>query len=330
MNSPTSSILYPALRLLIVSRLQKSIVSIEFSPSYLTESGSQKPIFNPLIKDGLWIKTTTELGAFLDIPLNQINTGTQLEYVSALAFKLAQFQSLSTFALADQIRVSLDHQDQTVQFDTPPERIWQNFIISISQPGWIHLRLTDLGLAEWLQWTIDAIWTPSKPADPRSAFEAGHYLQSAVTFEVLHTYARCNSLLRLGKSEKLIQFESEQDFNHLSQPIPWLNAEQAFRTQYLPDWDLIQQLSEAMDYLATSAAVASASSEQQAFNHQALKVAHRLSQTFQRFHASCRIWGLDQQKRSLAQVRLGLVLITHKVLQSLIEARLGWKAHLEL
>jgi arginyl-tRNA synthetase len=83
---------------------------------------------------------------------------------------------------------------------------------------------------------------------------------------------------------------------------------------------LIQQLCEALDYLAT----ATTSSQQ------GLKVTLRLSQAFQRFHAASRIWGLEQQEQPLAQVRLGLVLLTRKVLRSLIEARLGWKAPSEL
>lgn len=315
MNPLTSSILYPALQLLIVSRLQKSIVPIEISRSPFIQSGFQKPIFHPVVENGLQVKSTIKPDSFLEIPLHQINTRNEIKYVSALAFKLTQFQSLSTLALAEQIQINLHHLRETVQFDTFPERVWRNFIISVTSPGWIYLHLTDSGLAEWLQWTIDSAWP-----NPQVGAQACDRIHSdATTFEVLHTYARCNSLLNLGKTERLIQFESGQEC--LSQPIPWLTIEQKFSTQHHQDWALIQQLSQALDYLATSTASSS---------QQALKVTLRLSQTFQRFHAACRIWGMEQQERPLAQVRLGLVLLTRKVLHSLIEARLGWKAPSEL
>jgi hypothetical protein len=164
-NPHASSILYPALRSLIVNRLQKSIVSIEISPSHPIQSGSQKLIFNPVVENGLQVKSTIKPDSFLEIPLHQINTRTEIEYVSALAFKLTQFQSLSTLALAEQIQINLNHPRERVQFDTPPERVWRNFIITATPPGWVHLRLTDFGLAEWLQWTIDSDW-PDQQVDP--------------------------------------------------------------------------------------------------------------------------------------------------------------------
>lgn len=289
-----------------------------------------------MIEPDLWAQAAVKPNNFLDVPLKQMNTGTQLEYVSALAFKLSQFQPLSTLALADQIQASLNHQTQRVKIDTPPERIWRNFIITIVEPGWIYLRLSDSGLAEWLQWTIDLPWQTCLSWQTRQLVEdtalpwvgASSVRHSDTAFEILHTYARCNSVLHLGRDAKLIQFEAEQDLSDLSQPIPWLNAEQTFEAQHLQDWALIRQLSEAIDYLADSASPSKPASPQA--TRQALKMADQLSQTFQRFHAACRIGGMAEQERPLAQVRLGLVWLTRKVLQVLIEARLQWVATSEL
>jgi arginyl-tRNA synthetase len=264
---------------------------------------------------------------FLAIPLKQIPAGNQIEYVSALAFKLSQSRSLCSQRLAEQIQAHLDAQTQTVVIDTPPERIWQHFSISIVTPGWIHLRLTDSGLAEWLQWALDFPWQSTQPTDICSVTSVGADAhRSAIAFDICHAYARCNSLLHLGREGKLIQFQVEPDqpeaLIHFSQPIPWLDNKQTFVAQHPQEWALIRQLSEAIDALAIPAPKTASSQA----DRLTLKRTHHLSQTFQHFHAACRIWGMDTQNPSLAQVRLGLVLLTQRVLRALIETRLQWVA----
>lgn len=322
MNPLTSPILYPALQPLLVNRLQKSINFTELVPSETTQICPQKTTANAKGENPSVVK----LNDFLEIPLRQINARTQIEYVSALAFKLSQGQSFSSQGLAEQIQANLHAQTQAVTIDTPPERIWQNFIVTVVEPGWIHLRLTDTGLAEWLQWAIDFPWQIDRPDHNRPASFAGADRHSVIAFEILHAFARCNSLLHLGRESRLIQFSSAQDQSgqeiiHLSHPIPWLNGEQTFVGQHPQDWALIRQLSEAIDALAATPKTASPQADRQA-----LKLAHRLSQAFQRFHAACRIWGMDSQNPSLTQVRLGLVWLTQRVLQILIETRLQWSA----
>ncbi|NEO64740.1 MAG: glutamate acetyltransferase, partial [Moorea sp. SIO4G2] len=62
-----------------------------------------------------------------------------------------------------------------------------------------------------------------------------------------------------------------------------------------------------------------------------LKLASSVSNAFEQFYRSCRIWGeVKHQTPRLAQARLGLVGVTQVVLRSLLEEQLGVPAPGEL
>lgn len=273
-----------------------------------------------------------------DIPLNRIQSRLQVEYVSALALKLAQHQDQSASNLAQQIVAHLNHSVAVDQSDQVSDRIWRNIAISVGNPGWIHLRLTDPGLAEWLQYLISAPLRSREPIsreqkrmlnDTRISTEIGHLNQnSPQLFAVLHSHARCWAVLQMAKRENLVSLEPAEDDRGLSivQAVSWLTAEQKLRCQQNQEWLLIGQISDALDYLAEASPHASTSNSQVA-----LKVTIRLSEAFQAFYAACRIWGeVSRYDRPLAQVRLGLVLITQRVLRCLLEQQLNLPAPIEL
>jgi arginyl-tRNA synthetase len=133
-------------------------------------------------------------------------------------------------------------------------------------------------------------------------------------FSVQYAYARCWSLVQLGCREKLIQLQEEGDnlFLLSPNPIPWLNCEK-LRFHHPNELSLLSQLIQVVDDLEFPA--------NNSFVNWG-KTALTLSQCFERFWASCRIWG-DVESLELAQARLGLILATSFVLKLLLEKKLG-------
>lgn len=316
MSSPISPIVYPALRSLLVNRLQKSL--------NLQEATSAVQI--NLINSN---KPTVDLSRFnlpklQNISLKRVQSRTQLKYISALAFQLSAQQH--ALILAQQIVTNLNlllqpnHTDSINSSITA--RVWQNFSISAIPPGWIELHLSDAGIAEWLQLLTHVSFPDSEKPSKKSTVSL-HSFNAADRFTALHSHARCCALLRMAAQEKLLQLQFTQTNGHLkinlNQPLPWLNTHGMLRCQQDPEWNLILQINDAIDYLAESVSAIEPK--------QTIKVVHNLSQAFQTFHAACRIWGeVKTQDLPLAQVRLGLVLATQKVLQTLLEQRLNLPA----
>lgn len=308
MNLQVPPILYPALASLIVNRLQKSLEIQEVS-------GLQRQKIMALDGVALNLSPSSPSG-FQDLPLNRIKVTNRLEYVSALAFKLQPLQSQPALLLAQQLVAVLSSSSALDQPSAAMERIWQHFVISASPPGWIHLQLTDPGLAAWLQGLGSCCLQNVTRPDSISPSELDRNCPEV--FAAIHTYARCCSLLQLAAQENLIQIaQTDLAGVVLDQPIPWLDADRKLRCQQ-PEWNLILQISDTMDYLAQPQGTAA---------QQSLKVLHRLSQAFQTFHAACRIWGdVKLHELPIAQVRLGLTLITQRVLHILLTQKLNLDA----
>lgn len=315
---------YAALKVILVNRLQKSL------------HPSEK--IGHLGQDGDWSDRANEAFAshFLElgeIPINRVQRHDRICYVSAVALKLSQQRVGPSLELAHHIAEGLRLQESPpstpllsngagLPFWREVERqVGNNFTVEVKPPGWIYLHLTDRGLAAWLQGLVEFTdwntWLPTTPSPGRSSTSTppvSTLPKSIDTFQILHSHARCCALLRLGVRENLIQLH-ESDRNRCWQltyphPIPWLPEEQPFPGQQAPEQRLIAQIIEVIDRL----------SEPEIAIPKRWRLAQELSQVFYQFHVNCQIvGGVKESNLSLVQARLGLVLICQKLLQHLLQ-----------
>ncbi len=252
----------------------------------------------------------------------------QVVYVSNVAFTLGK--SLKTPPLEVAKSLASYYETDTRQKD---------FIITVVQPGFLQLKLTDLKLANWLQCLP---FLPLMLANlPLPGYSNLLSTNSSGLFAIQSAHARCYSLMQLAQREGLINLEeisankiksmfagldtAFQEGNILifthPQPLPWLNYRQQLQFEHRADYALIIQLVKAVDDLC--------SSSQSNLNYWA-KTALNLSQAFAEFLSHCRIFGeTNAQLPKLAQGRLGLILGTYVVLKLLLR-RLGAFAPQEL
>lgn len=323
MSVPVNSILSLDLRLLLVNKLQKSLTSQygislqQAHPNHLDKLAVNLSHFWPSL--------------FQDIPLNRIHSENQLEYVSAIAFKLSKLLHQPASKLAEQIVIQINQESEVNHTNTVPgpntvpEQIWQNFwqnwIALAVEPGWIRLRLTEQGLAEWLQHLLHAplTWEPEEMLHNTQIVEIDP--DSPHFFTVLHTHARCCALLCRAHEGNLIQLATSTSQVStaitIAGALPWLtDTDISLRFQQDQEWNLIGQISDTLSYLSLSETDLKA-------NPPATKVAYDLSRAFQTFYAACPIWGEAKQNLALAQAQLGLVSITQRMLDWLLKTKLG-------
>ncbi len=277
-----------------------------------------------------------------EIPLNRLKVAAPIRYVSAIAFRLAQRLEIgkAPLEIAREIAEQLDYLISTAQASENSEasdliwpQIWQNFTVQTAEPGWIYLQLSDRGVAIWLQSLICSQMPLSDSTSLSSSTQlsldpspqavinpALNIRNSTRLFPLLHTHARCCSLLRLANQTGIIRLDRPEfaaGASVAAPDFPWLHPESAqLRCQHPTEQQLISQLVSTLDQLN-----ASAQSDR--------KLAQALSHNFQSFHAACRIWGDERTDLPLAQTRLGLIWIVQRVMRSLL-AELGIEAPIEL
>lgn len=334
MSGQFRPILSLALRQLLASRLQNNC----YVKRYLTRQSSLDDLLEPQIQEN---KLLLHRGVPNDlIPIKRVSQNQQIVYVSAIAFKVQPQQGQSTLELAEQIAAGLtqaNDTDNALTQQTPLDRIWQNFTIQVTPPGWIYFRLTEKGLSAWLQLQVNQIpeiaeTYPDFSTDLISNVQTKSDLirDSTNIFLILHTYARCCAVLRLGLQLQLVQFNQA----HAPQrgkvwkitqpdPLPWLILNHTLRLTQPAEWNLIDRLCIVFDDLSRMNLTPS--------RQQCLKWLVSLSQDFQKFYASCRICGeISSSDRALAQARLGLTMATQRLLKFLIELHLEAVAPAEL
>ena len=101
------------------------------------------------------------------LPLKKIALGkfketSQILYISAVSLKLANVWGQPAIdiakTLANALSVSIAANVPAIP-PTPACRlddVWPHFKAQVSPPGWIHLRLSDQGIGQWLQLLNDA------------------------------------------------------------------------------------------------------------------------------------------------------------------------------
>ncbi|WP_353932552.1 DALR anticodon-binding domain-containing protein [Okeanomitos corallinicola TIOX110] len=208
------------------------------------------------------------------------------------------------------------------------------FHVKVVPPAWIHIELTDPTLAAWLNFLID------EKRHLKECEQINQFTNIRVgelhpqdcglknidlCFQVQYTHARCCSLLKLASRDGLIKIVQDgANILELSptQSIPWLDCDQKLRFYRPEELRLLALLVKTVDNLVfpDSKSVVN-------WNTAAL----RLSAAFESFWCECRIWGeVKINSLELAQARLGLLMATQWVLQSVLEGKLGIVAPWEL
>lgn len=331
---PPVFIIYPALRSLAIYQLQEALCQAERAFQ------AEKSSLNFELDRALFQKQMQSQ----NIPLNRAQDITQVWYTSAIALRLSRSWKFSALELAEKISAYLLASiNQTVDKSVthlPLDRVWQNFTIQTVPPGWIQLRLSDAGLAEWLKLLlqprpIDILQELGGFSEKNSRFPEtfAHF------FQIQQTYARCCALLRLSIQEGWIpppqNNVSLRVYEGLENEFmaPFVSVSLAHSQQFLcckqrAEQKLIGQLVSVVDEIETllrqpliteekGTKGASKKTIDLAQGEAIAKLINALSQAFQAFDAACRIGGeVQREQPELARSRLMLVAATQSVLQS--------------
>ncbi|KAM3106372.1 DALR anticodon-binding domain-containing protein [Phormidesmis sp. 146-20] len=224
------------------------------------------------------------------IPLRQVRNATSLtEYQSAIALKLASGSLRTALPLAYQVAKNF------TQFDAPQteestvfQDILREFTVRVTALGYLEFVLSDRGFAIWLQFLIE------KP--PRIPLISADKLPSdESTFLCQYSHARCVTLIRLAKEAGI-----ELDRSNRTQSKPDLSEP--------ADRDLIFLIISVLDDLYDASMTQSSQT--------VFKGTIALAQAFQRFYKVCQLVNLSPR-------RLSLVMVTQRLLRSLLQEGLG-------
>lgn len=294
MNHQLPSVNYPAIKQLLVSRLQAALELSIWDCSVLKQLKSQR----------LYLAQQQQ----------------RVLYVCAIALELSQALNLSALEIANTLAQLVCRQFESTGTTHKPD-----FIIQVVPPGWLHFELTELYQAAWLQ---NLLLSPPILQMPQTQNPQLSKSDASGLFAVQYAHARCCSLVQLAHREGLITLGQASDTSSAlwvvvkPNPIPWLHFEQKLRLSHPAERALIAQLLGLVDDIYCP-------SSRQRINW--LKAGLNLSQAFQSFYSNCRIWGeVKSQNIQLAQARLGLLLITQSALRLLLQDRLGIIAPSEL
>ncbi|MBD3880667.1 hypothetical protein IFO70_02750 [Phormidium tenue FACHB-886] len=354
MSLSSLSILTLSIRSLLVRRLQKALqLQQELLPG-----GQVAPLTASIgavsIKQPLAISPS-------EISLNRFKQSSPIRYVSAIAFRLARQLQMEASRLGNaldtasikrmQIEIAqivverladLAAADLASESPNLSALVWQNCQVQTAEPGWVYLELTDRGVAIWLQALIDQQLHdgsfPVLEANRIGQFSnlASDLSNSTSIFSFLYTHARCCSLLYLANQTGLIQLDiakcavSRSNLAVLDPLLlPWQDDRSRLRCQHPAELQLVSQIVNVLDRLADLPDLDLPDLQTDHCPKQYSKLAHRLSQDFQSFYAAHPIWGTVRDDLPLAQVRLGLVLITQRLMQLLLRG-MGIEAPAEL
>lgn len=313
------------------------------------------------------------------IPMHRLSDNTGIVYRSAIALKLSPLWQLTALDIANKIAESIatscqdtsnegtgDWGQQEVKTQKSnsqslsPSQVCLDFSVEVMFPGWMQFRLSDRGLATWLQQLIQI---PALLSDWENKSSIGFQRQGEVgeretqiknryspepdithqgqlteraknahsLFGVQYAHARCCSLLRLAHRQGLIKL-SDPDCKTLGwqfvdpNPIPWLYGDPGMESE---------SMRLRLGHSAERGLIAQVLDGIEQISHStpasAIKLANALSDGFEKFYSACRIWGeVKTETPKLAQARLGLVGVTQKLLRSLLQDQLGVTAPLEL
>lgn len=245
----------------------------------------------------------------VDIPLKRVKSGTGLKYLSAIAFRVASCPD-SASRIAQQIVENLHRTIQSDQSSPLAQLIAQHLQVSVVAPGWIYLELGKAGLAGWVYEQLNAPVAVSELSLNLLAADEVQQLQpkmssSAEMLAVLHSHARCHSILNAAANDWQLS---------LTQPARFSAAWQA-DIGHPAEWHLIEQIVDLIDCLGSNCLTRAKSASSRV---QLNRLAVDLSQKFQLFYAACPPSGAATQNQAVADRQLGLVLLTQRLLLLLL------------
>ena len=311
MNCSLPKITYPTLKLLLLVRLNQTIY---LQREVLLEKGLK----NPAKEHSQVFKTGSNAAR---IELQQVRNTTDLVYASPVVLQLASCLHVSpldlgrefTENLSKLVALSPNYQDLNEEL---MKFIWENLNVTLLTSGWIKFELPDFAWAKWLQFGLEQPPNLSTNITPITA----------IAPEVLacqYAYARCSSLLRLGHQEQLIRLSDwHPDWRWLAPaPLPWLAADR-LRFNHSAERQLLGQIVSVLDELFDPTPPTYPTW---------LVTATGLTQAWQAYDRACPIFSQSgSHSVALAQTRLGLVMLTQRLLRLLLEQRLGVCAPFEL
>ncbi|MBW4513656.1 MAG: hypothetical protein KME11_00345 [Timaviella obliquedivisa GSE-PSE-MK23-08B] len=284
-----------------------------------------------------------------EIPVKLAINQTQISYVSAIAFLLEKSWGQPATEIAQKLTESLLQASNLRNFEelpSPLRSVWKSFSFDTNSTGWITLKLSDQGLAKWLEILIyffQNLKDSSYEINNWDETSRIHLRDSTVTLSPLsgitynkdlfrnstdvllaqHAHARCCSLLRMGMQQGLIQLAAFPRGQSIVEPVPWLGEAALLRCHHSSEHQLIRQICQNLDEISL---ISSFSDPQRT-----LKQLSKLSQAFHRFYADCLIFNkVEVNNLALAQVRLGIVDLVRSLLHLLLEDGLGILAPPEL
>jgi hypothetical protein len=280
---------------------------------------SIKRLVNGYLASSLGVSTNNEEVTGIkgrNIPLYQGGYNQKILYISGVAMRISKSQNSPAMKIAEAIAGHLSQNSNSL------------FNVQVVSPGWIYVELMDSTLADWLHcFTVNRNENSDLeqfPLKEKITCDPHYQLTNSLTiFNIQYAYSRCFSLLRLAHQERLIELDITDVKIFLSaKAIPWLNSDQKLRLNHPDESFLIHQLVKVVDNLVCTDSGSSINWEKAGIN---------LSQAFERFWSSCRIWGeVKIHSPELAQGRLGLLILTQLVLRSVLEDKLGIVAPVEL
>jgi len=331
---------FPVVRLFLMFWLQAAVDSLGqklkiipplSSPSFPTEAVHIELSPDLLIpeRDKVYFLGGGKVIQEDNLRLIQVGDERQLIYVCAIGFKLAQSWGMPAIDIASQIVAQFSELIAVSENKFfAGERIYdpRKYLSLLAvPPGWIHLQLTDLGMASWLQSLAEGGGGVGNGGDGADKSK----LKTLDLFGVQYVHARCCSLLRLADREGIIKlkqlhFQDSRSFWEVVEPdsLPWLDEMGKLRLVHPTERSLIFHLFSAKDALYCPAPRQNPNWE---------KLTKGISESFEKFYSQCRIWGeVKRENLKLAQARLGLLMATQVLLRLLLEDVLGVVAPGEL
>ncbi|NET56460.1 MAG: hypothetical protein F6K47_09895 [Symploca sp. SIO2E6] len=285
------------------------------------------------------------------IQVKRCSHDTDIVYSCAIALKLAPVLQLRAIDIAHQLMNAFKEGNRELGELGEKNWSWElgvtntqqitlnnlNFRVEVVSSGWIYFRLEEESLATYLQQLIS--WRDRE----RGSGGEGVRGDSEHLFPIQYAHARCCSLLRLAHRQGVIKlsdangttYNGEWDRSSSNSPktdknpnsqfpipnsqFPILNSQFSMLLVHPAERHLIAQIVDVQDALSNHSQL------------QGVKLAGELSQAFEQFYRSCRIWGeVKSQTPKVAQARLGLVAVTRVLLRSLLEEHLSTFAPVEL